>query len=145
METIPQFGVRPPGEYKERISSYAIVLNVRGQLLTLKVGDGYHLPGGGIDPGEDPKRAAIREAKEEAGCEISNLVFIGKADQYFLKSEGGPLNKVAAFYGADMITIDPTKSAEVDHEVSWLTPEQFLNSSADEFQRWAVKKALHLE
>ena len=31
---------------------------------------GYWLPGGGVDPGEDLDKAAIRETLEEAGVEI---------------------------------------------------------------------------
>lgn len=37
---------------------------------------GFWLPGGRIDAGEDPKQAAIRETKEEAGIDVRLTGFI---------------------------------------------------------------------
>ena len=33
----------------------------------------WTLPGGGLDPGEDPEKAAIREVKEETGIEVKSI------------------------------------------------------------------------
>ncbi|MDO8582321.1 MAG: NUDIX domain-containing protein [bacterium] len=147
---IPQFGIKL-AKYKDRPCAYAVVFNEEGRLLVLTVGKviynrdvTYHLPGGGIDSSEDPEVAVIREAMEEAGCEITDLEYIGKASEYFTEtSTTGSVNKLGIFYKARMATIDPTKKVEADHEVCWLTPEEFLNSASGEFQKWAVKKVLN--
>lgn len=36
--------------------------------------DCWHIPGGGIDEGEDKEKALIREIKEETGIDISNYI-----------------------------------------------------------------------
>src|SRR5690606_38963013 len=36
----------------------------------------WSLPGGGIDRGEHPERAALREIREELGCGLTDLVAI---------------------------------------------------------------------
>ncbi len=140
--TIPQYGVEPKQAYKNRVSAYAVVLNDDGKILVVNTGRTNHLPGGGMDEGEEPEAAAIRETLEEAGCVIENVVYLGRANQYFSETELGPLNKIGTFYTARLVSIDPSRKVEVDHEVLWMTPQEFLHSKAADFQKWAVQKAL---
>jgi 8-oxo-dGTP diphosphatase len=37
----------------------------------------WELPGGLVDPGESPRAAAVRETREEAGCEARNVGWLG--------------------------------------------------------------------
>lgn len=43
-----------------------------GRLLLAKVGRGWDLPGGHLEPGETPDAALVREIKEETGATISS-------------------------------------------------------------------------
>ncbi len=142
MEDILQFGIEPSGAYNDRPSAYAVIFNNRGQLLVLKVGDGYHLPGGGIDSGEDSVTAVVRETREEAGCDVKDLQYIGRANQFFPVTEIGPINKTATFYRARIDALNAAQLREADHIVRWVTPKEFFSSSAREFQKWAVKKVI---
>ena len=47
----------------------------KGKIITKVAGGGKYLkfPGGGVDKGETPKKALIRELKEELGCSVKNL------------------------------------------------------------------------
>jgi 8-oxo-dGTP pyrophosphatase MutT (NUDIX family) len=49
-----------------------------GVVLVLnRVREVWELPGGFIDPGESPRRAAIRELAEEAGCTAGDTRWLG--------------------------------------------------------------------
>jgi 8-oxo-dGTP diphosphatase len=72
---VPQSGQR----YKHRAGVYAI-LPLDGKLLLTYQGDPhfeFQLPGGGIDPGENPLHALHREVLEETGWRIANPRKIG--------------------------------------------------------------------
>lgn len=49
-------------------------------VIEARGGDYHKIPGGGIDEGETPEQAAIREAKEEAGCDVELVKKIGELD-----------------------------------------------------------------
>lgn len=140
MNKAPHFGPQPTGEYRDRPSAYGIILH-EGKILTLKV-QNVHLPGGAIDSGETPEQTVAREALEEAGCIITDITFVGKANQFFPDTETGSVYKQGYFFSAQMSHIDASHIIEEDHETRWLTPEEFLASTAGEYQKWAVKMAM---
>jgi 8-oxo-dGTP pyrophosphatase MutT (NUDIX family) len=56
-----------------------VVVDATDRVLLLRGGDPrrpgpavWHTPGGGIDPGESPERAALRELAEEVGLELDS-------------------------------------------------------------------------
>jgi hypothetical protein len=50
-----------------------------GKILARDTGKGFiEFPGGGVDVGEDPKKALTRETKEETGAIVENLEKIGQ-------------------------------------------------------------------
>lgn len=135
-----QFGEKPQLECRDRLCAYAIILNEENKLLTLKVGKLFHLPGGGVDDGEEIEMALKREAMEEAGCEIADLESLGVANEYFPGSKYGVVNKLGNFYKARMVSIDERQAIEDDHEVCWMSTEDFVQlENAPEFQKWAAR------
>ena len=63
---------------RQRLAAYSIVLSDRGLLATefserTAVPGSWGLPGGGIDAGENPSQAVIREAVEETGFEVGEV------------------------------------------------------------------------
>ncbi len=64
-----------PRVVQTRVAAYAVVLDEsadepRMLLAHWTAGDRWTLPGGGIDPGEDPADAAVREVREETGYAV---------------------------------------------------------------------------
>jgi len=130
--------------YEEDTDSLILVEQFRP--ATLKSGDGYFLEiiAGGIDDGEDPLAAAIREAKEEAGYDISSaeeicsfyvspgitdeilhvyFAVVNSADQ---KSDGGGLShenediKIVKLKAADIHEyLFPTQDAKSIIALQW--------------------------
>jgi 8-oxo-dGTP diphosphatase len=71
-------------------ASFAIIFNECGELLILQRRDVpvWTLPGGGIDAGESPEEAVVREVNEETGLDV---VVVRKVALY------SPVNGVTAF------------------------------------------------
>ncbi len=140
MNDVLQFG-NPVGDYRVKDSAYAVVIN-DGKLLCLLVRGKYHLPGGGIEEGEDAAEALQREVLEEAGYQVLNLEEIGKANQFFeMTREGHSLNKLGTFFKATVDLENVGQGKESDHQVNWISVDEFLSSTAGDFQKWAVRKA----
>ena len=87
-----------------RVSAYAICVEDGKVLLARWVGpEGpkWTLPGGGIDHGEDPADAAIREVREETGftIEIERLLGVDSLHANYPREDGA----VADFHGLRIV------------------------------------------
>jgi len=74
----------PPSDLPYRPCVGVMLLNRSGQVFVGKRLDqtveGWQMPQGGIDPGEEPRAAALRELKEEAGTDKAKI--IGEMDEW---------------------------------------------------------------
>lgn len=60
------------GELRSRVGAYVVCVRDRSVLLVRFTGvDRWALPGGGLDHGEHPRDAAVREVAEETGLEVA--------------------------------------------------------------------------
>ncbi|CAM5301970.1 NUDIX hydrolase [Streptomyces griseomycini] len=115
-------------QIRTRISAYAIATE-GDRLLLARLSDAspvftpglWHLPGGGIDPGEQPVEALARELMEETGLELTDACLLD-ARTYVAQRNGVSWSLTALFYAAaleggvpTMIEIDGSTEA-----VAWI-------------------------
>ncbi len=88
-----------PGErihVAQRVAAYAVLTSARGLLLTqlsgrVRGGAGrWTLPGGGLDPGELPVEALVREVWEETGHEVADVELLDLRTSHWVgRAPGG--------------------------------------------------------
>jgi ADP-ribose pyrophosphatase YjhB (NUDIX family) len=97
-----------------RVGAYAIVTDDEGRLLLCRIAAGYPLagrwtlPGGGVDHGEHPDDAVIRELEEETGLAGVRgpvaAIWSGYVERPMLRP--GPLHWIAILYRVEVRSAD---------------------------------------
>jgi 8-oxo-dGTP diphosphatase len=98
-----------------------ILLFHRDDIPTIPCPDQWQLVGGGIDDGETPEEALVREAKEEVCFDLINFEFIAKINGYF----GEYVWFYVAFIDKDQEKLFVHGDGE-GQEIGWFTIEESL-------------------
>lgn len=137
-------------------SAALVVENARGQVLLIRSWrypiqqEGWEIPAGSVDCGEDPAAAAIREVKEETGLDVNHLVLLCQ----FYPSNGMSDQKVYVYEGKAEESEFILDEREIE-EARWFAPEvlhQMLNSGQIQcgisqlgLRTWLMKRAETVE
>lgn len=130
--------------YMNREGAYAIILNDKNEVATVRLPHGYFLPGGGMEGSENKETCLKRECLEELGWEVEVNQFIGKASSYYNSTYRNlHLYATGYFYLVKKLQ-QVTTPVEDDHELVWMNLETCLNELHLEHQAWAVKQVKKL-
>jgi 8-oxo-dGTP diphosphatase len=143
MSRPPQFGEPEPGrDYPDRPAAFGIAER-DGEIALVRIekpdaAPWFDLPGGALDPGEDPAQAVAREFAEETGLVVTAGEAFAQADQYFVNTEGKPYNNRGVFMVARVAGEAPERKVEDDHELVWIEPRAALTRLRHDAHAWAV-------
>jgi 8-oxo-dGTP diphosphatase len=138
-----QFGAPQPGKkHAPRPAAFGIA-EVNGKVALVKIDADtgetwWDLPGGALDPGEDEAQALVREFGEETGLKVRAGERIAEAAQYFIKSDGRPVNNSGGIYDVTVEGEDAALKIEDDHTLVWLDPLTALRLLRHDSHAWAL-------
>jgi 8-oxo-dGTP diphosphatase len=137
---VPRFGARVPGAvYVSRPSAYLVRSDGEGGVAVVRTPKGRFLPGGGREAGETPRRAALRELREECGLSAELGEKLGVADELlFSEAEQTHFGKRSHFFrGRAGSAVGPGE--EEDHALEWLSLDQAEAQLAHGSHGWAIQ------
>ena len=135
-----EFGDKLDGiRYIARRGAYAVIQNNDRQIGLIETGNGYFLPGGGIDPGETEIDALKRELIEETGYQISVIREIGAAVEYIEASREKTYYQIQSTFYRVQLGSKTGEGIEKDHRFIWLPLEAAIQLLTRQSQVWAVQ------
>jgi len=140
---VPQFGqLVSDRDYRDRPAAFG-VLERSGAIALVRVekpgfAPWLDLPGGALDPGEDDAAALVREFGEETGLAVAPAALLGRADQYFINTDGVAFNNRQALFAARFVDEAPDLKIEDDHTLVWRAPLEALRDLRHDSHAWAV-------
>ncbi|CAN7336564.1 NUDIX hydrolase [Knoellia sp. LjRoot47] len=105
----------------QRIAAYAVVRSSRGVLMTelserTNAAGLWNLPGGGLDPGEEPSDAVVREVHEETGQRVSDVRLLTVMTRHWVGR--APSGRVEDFHAVRLfhtaVCADPSDPVVLD-------------------------------
>ncbi len=131
---------------RTRVAAYALATDGDGRVLLCRTAPGivpepvWLLPGGGLDFGESPERAVIRELEEEAGLRGMVERLLDVSDRLMPNVDGAELiHAIRIVYRVRIIGGDLRDEPEGSTDTcGWMTPEEAADLNLGDLARRAL-------
>lgn len=131
---------------RTRVAAYAVCLDEAGRILLCRIapsvvaGDVWTLPGGGLEFGESPEAAVLRELSEETGQSGEILSLVEVNDRLVGRGEGADtLHAIRIVYRVRVTGGDLRDEADGTTDAcAWLTPEETARLNLGDLARRAL-------
>jgi len=100
----------------------------------------YEFPRGNIEEGENEKKAALREIKEETGLDVEFVEGFRKVSKWFYRREGEVVSKKVIFFLAEAKSPE-VKISEEHVGYKWLPFEEAIDVLEFENSKDVLRKA----
>jgi len=135
-------------EDRVRVAAYVVVRDDRDRLLlchihpSVGVGDVWTLPGGGLDFGEAPAQAALRELEEETGFTGAIDRLLDVDDRLFRSADGRErMHAIRIVYAVRLVGGALRDEADGSTDTCrWVEPEEAMRLRLGELARRAVER-----
>lgn len=120
--------VVPSGRTEYTIASRGIIAIGQHVMLCRGSGENFtHIPGGHVNPGEDPLTALHREIAEETGRSIMRAHLVAETDHDFLRERDGIMEVQHSYIY--LVRLAPVINERVQHSKEpWLSYEWWMMS-----------------
>jgi ADP-ribose pyrophosphatase YjhB (NUDIX family) len=121
----------PASELKWRPSAYGTVIK-DSRILLSKQMDGCDLPGGGINKGESPEEAVIRETKEETGIDVANPRFVKFVNTSYKATHAGKeyFQSLMFYYKCDFMSSELSMDGFDEYEKEYADMPEWIDLAA---------------
>lgn len=131
---------------RTRVAAYALTVDEAGRVLLCRIapsvapGEIWTLPGGGLEFGESPRAAVLRELAEESGYQGEIVALADVFDRLVTDSgSGGRLHAIRIVYRVRVTGGDPRDEIDGSTDTcGWFSPEEARRLNLGDLARRAL-------